>query len=209
VIANPRPLKRRLKTLKRLHQAVSRKVKGSQNRKKAARRLGHRYRKVANQRQNALHQLTTSLAQTKSVIVIEHLNVAGMLQNHRLAQAIGNVGFAEFRRQLLYKAAWYGCQVMLADRWEPSSKTCSGCGWYDETLALADRTFRCRNPRVPCGLVLDRDLNASLYLAKLAQLAGSSSDHAHTCGEGSAGQCRAVLVKLPSVKQEPDLFLSL
>jgi putative transposase len=204
VIPNPRPLKRRLNKLKRLHRAVSRKVKGSKNRCKAVRRLARLHRTISNQRHNTLHQLTTQLAKTKSVVVIEHLNVAGMLENHHLAQAIGDVGFYEFRRQLTYKAIWYGCQVVLADRWEPSSKTCSGCGWYDVTLELADRVFQCRNPQRPdCGLALDRDLNAALNLAKLA---GSSSDNANACGEGSAGWSRVAPVKLPSLKQEPDML---
>ena len=170
---NPRHLKRRLKQLKRLQRAVARKRKGSHNRKKAAGRLGRLHRKIAHQRANTLHQLTSRLAKTKSVVVIENLNVSGMLKNHHLAQAIGDVGFGEFRRQLVYKAAWYGSRVVLADRWEPSSKRCSGCGWVDEQLTLADRTFRCRNAPGVCGLVLDRDLNAAINLAKLA---GSSSD---------------------------------
>src|SRR5262249_34122791 len=141
VIPNPRHLKRRLKQLKRLHRVVSRRTKGGKNRRKAAQRLAKLYRKVANQRANTLHQVTTRLAKTKSVIVIEDLNVAGMLKNHRLAQAVADVGFSAFKRQLLYKAAWYGSRVILADRWEPSSRTCSGCGWYDEDLELGDRVF--------------------------------------------------------------------
>lgn len=204
VIPNPKPLKRRLKQIKRLHRAVTRKPKGSNNRRRVARKLGKAYRKVGNQRTNTLHQVTTMLAKTKSVIVIEDLNVAGMLKNHHLAQAIGDVGFGEFRRQLLYKAAWYGSRVLLADRWEPSSKTCSGCGWHDETLELGDRVFHCRNPQRPdCGLVLDRDLNAALNLKKLA---GSSSDSQNACGEESAGRGCAAAVKLSSVKQEPNTF---
>ncbi len=200
VIANPKPLKRRLKKLKRLHRALSRKVKGSKNRRKAAKRLARFYRKVANQRQNTLHQVTTSLAKTKSVVVLEDLYVAGMLKTHHLAQAIGDVGFAEFRRQLLYKAAWYGSRVVLADRWEPSSKTCSDCGWVDDELTLEDRTFRCRNPQRPeCSLVLDRDLNAAINLSKLAD---SSPESLNASGEGSAGQGRVAPVELPSVKQE-------
>ncbi len=173
VVENPRHLKRRLKKIKRLHRAVSRKVKGSNNRKNAARRLGRLYRTVANQRQNTLHQITSTLAKTKQVIVIENLNVNGMLKNHRLAQSIADVGFGEFRRQLLYKAEWYGSRVVLADRWYASSKTCSGCGWYDETLELNNRTFHCQNQQVPCGLVMDRDLNAAINLAGLA---ASSAD---------------------------------
>ncbi len=202
-IPNPRHLKRRLKTLKRLQRAVSRKRKGSQNRKKAARRLGLLHRKIASQRANTLHQLTASLAKTKSVIVIEDLNVAGMLKNHHLAQAIGDVGFHEFRRQLTYKTAWYGGRMVLADRWEPSSKTCSGCGWVDEDLTLADRMFRCRNPQVPCGLLINRDLNAALNLSTLA---GSSSESQNACGGGSAGRSHEAAVELPSVKQEPNTF---
>src|SRR5579885_1089956 len=204
VIPNPRPLRRRLKKLKRLHRVVSRRTKGGKNRKKAARNLAKLYRKVANQRKNTLHQVTTKLAKTKSVIVIEDLHVSGMLKNHHLAQAIADVGFGEFRRQLTYKAAWYGSRVILASRWEPSSKTCSGCGWMKEDLTLADRVFRCEQ----CGLVLDRDLNAALNLAKLAD---SSPDNANACGVGSAGAKRKPRVKLPTQagarlrkKQEPN-----
>jgi putative transposase len=170
---------------------------------------------VSHQRANTLHQVTTRLAKTKAVIVIEDLYVAGMLKNHHLAQAIADVGFAAFRRQLLYKAAWYGSQVVVVSRWEPSSKTCSGCGWVDADLQLSDRTFVCRNPQRPdCGLVLDRDVNAASNLSKLAklvQLAGSSSESANACGVGSAGRSREAAVQLPTQagaelrkKQEPN-----
>jgi putative transposase len=197
-IPNPRHLKRRLKKIKRLHRMVSRRKKGSKNRKKAVRTLGQLYRTVAHQRADTLQQLTTRLTKTKSVSVSEDLNVAGMLKNQQLAQAIADIGFSEFTRQLLYKAAWYGSQIGVADRWYPSSKTCSGCGWVDEDLALSDRVFRCRNPKRPdCALVLDRDLNAALNLAKLAILAGSSSDRRNACGAGSAGRRREAAVKLP------------
>ncbi len=199
IIPNPRYLKRRLKKIKRFHRAVSRKQKGSKNRRKAANRLARLHRKVRNQRQNTLHQVTTSLAKTKSVIVIEDLNVAGMLKNRHLAQTITDVGFGEFRRQLAYKAAWYSSRVLLADRWYASSKTCSGCGWVDEDLTLADRTFQCRNPQTSCGLVISRDLNAAINLSKLAV---SSPDSLNACGEGSAGLSYEAQVKLPSLKQE-------
>jgi putative transposase len=197
VIPTPRYLKRRLKKIKRFHRAVARKVKGSKNRKKVAQRLGRLYRKVANQRATTLHQVTSALVKTKSVIVIEDLNVGGMLKNHHLAQAIADVGFAEFRRQLTDKAQWYGGTVLLASRWEPSSKTCSGCGWMDENLTLADRTFHCQ----ACGMVIDRDLNAALNLAKLAE---SSSDTQNAWGEDGSGQRHAALVKPSPMKQEPN-----
>src|SRR5579885_1016371 len=104
VIPNPRHVKRRLKQLKRLHRVVSRRTKGGKNRKKAARKLATLYRKVANQRKHTLHQVTTTLAKTKRVIVMEDLHVRGMLKNHHLAQAIADVGFSEFKRQLVYRS---------------------------------------------------------------------------------------------------------
>jgi putative transposase len=196
---NPRHLKQRLKQLKRLQRSVSRKRKGSRNRRKAAQHLGKLHRRVANQRAHTLHHLTSRLAKTKSVVVIEDLNVSGMLNNHHLAQAIADVGFSEFRRQLTYKAAWYGCQVLVASRWEPTSKTCSACGWRDDDLSLSDRVFRCEH----CGQELDRDLNAA---KNLAQLAGSSPESQNACGEASAGYGLAAVVKLAPLKQEPDAF---
>ena len=197
VIANPRHLKRRLKKLKRLQRVVSRRQKGGKNRKKAVKKLAKLHRQIKQQRRNTLHQVTTRLAKTKSVLVIEDLNISGMLKNHHLAQAIGDVGFYEFKRQLLYKTAWYGARVILADQWEPSSKRCSSCGWIDETLTLSTRTFHCAQ----CGLVLDRDLNAAV---NLVQLAGSSSDSVNACGATSAGTRRKPRVKLAAVKQEPN-----
>jgi putative transposase len=152
---------------------------------------------VANQRANTLHQFTSRLAKTKAVLVIEDLDVAGMLQNHHLAQAIGDVGFGEFRRQLSYKAVWYGCQVVVVSPWEPTSKRRSACGWADEHLTLADRVFHCR----ACGVVLDRDLNAARNIVKLAE---SSSDSQNACGEESAGRGQATEVKPSSLKQEPN-----
>ncbi|HLJ81518.1 MAG TPA: zinc ribbon domain-containing protein, partial [Ktedonobacterales bacterium] len=118
---------------------------------------------------------------------------------------------------LTYKAAWYGSQVVVASRWEPSSKMCSGCGWYNADLELKDRAYVCQNPARPdCGLVLDRDLNAAINLANIAKLAGSSSESRNACGAESAGQHREALVKLSSQagprarrKQEPNTLHSL
>ena len=196
---NPRYLKHCLKQLKRAQRVVSRRRKGSRNRRKAVCKLAVLHRKVANQRADTLQQLTSRLAKTKAVVVIEDLNVAGMLRNHRLAQAIGDVGFGEFRRQLTYKAVWYACRVVVASRWEPSSKTGSGCGWVDRDLTLTDRVFRCEH----CGLVIDRDLNAAINLEKLA---GSSPESQNACGDGGAGYGREAVAKLPLMKQEPDTF---
>ena len=176
---------------------VSRRHKGGKNRKKAVRKLARLHRQIKTKRRNTLHQVTTRLAKTKSVLVIEALNVSGMLKNHHLAQAIGDVGFSEFKRQLLYKASWYGSRVILADRWEPSSRRCSSCRWVDEDLTLSDRTFHCQQ----CGLVRDRDLNAAI---NLAYLAGSSSDSQNACGAISTGARSGPRVNLVAVKQEPN-----
>lgn len=195
-IPNPRHLRSCLKRLKRCQRTVSRRTKGSQNRRKAVHRLACLHRKIANQRANTLHQITSSLAKTKSVIVIEDLNVSGMLKNHHLAQAISDVGFAEFKRQLLYKAAWYGSRVVVVSRWEPSSKRCSGCGHVKDELLLSERTYHCE----VCGLSMDRDLNAALNLTTLAD---SLPDSLNACGAEGAGRSRKVTVKLSTTKQEP------
>jgi putative transposase len=97
--------------------------------------------------------------------VVEQLNLAGMVRNRHLARALSDTGVAELRRQLAYKSAWYGSQLVVADRFYPSSKTCSACGWVKAKLTLAERTFTCE----VCGLRIDRDLNAAYNLAKLAQ----------------------------------------
>jgi putative transposase len=162
----PTPLRRRLTKITRWQRAVARTRKGSPNRCKGGLRLARLHRRVAQQRANTVQHLTSRLANTKSVVVMEDRNVAGMLHNQHLAHALGAGGFAEFRRHRTSKAAGYGCQVVVVSRWEPSSKTCSGGGWVHDDLALSDRVFVCRNPARPnCGLVLDRDLNAALHLA--------------------------------------------
>ncbi len=140
--------------------------------------------KVSNQRSNTLHQLTTQLAKTKSVVVLEDLNVAGMLKNHHLAQAIGDVGLRNSGGNSSTKPAGTAVGWCLRTGGSRPSKTCSGCGWVDEELDLGDRMFHCQNPKVLCGLVLDRDLNAAI---NLAELAGSSPESQNACGGGSAG----------------------
>lgn len=119
------------------------------------------HRKLANIRKNHLHQITAEIVKTKpSRIVIEDLNVKGMMRNRHLSKAIAQQGFYEFRRQLEYKTKFRGIELVIADRWFPSSKTCSKCGNVDKNLKLSDRVYTCE-----CGLELDRDLNASINLA--------------------------------------------
>jgi putative transposase len=201
-IPNPHALDRSLRTLRRRSRAVSRKQRGSRNRAKATLALARAHRKVRNQRTDALHKATTMLAKTKSVIVIEDLHVAGMVRNRRLARSIADASWAQFHRQLAHKAQWYGSRLVVADRWYPSSKTCSACRRVTQTLPLSQRTFRCAG----CGLELDRDLNAARNLAGLMPVvAGSSPETRNACGAGSAGQTGNGLVQLPAVKQERHL----
>lgn len=163
---NPKALRKNLKKLARLGRRHSRKVKGSKNRKKAARKLARMHARIANIRQNAIHQATTALAKTKPrVIVLEDLNVKGMMASRKLARAVGDVGMSEFKRQLTYKAIEHGSTVNTVSRWFPSSKTCSCCGWVDEDQKLEDRVFVC----LDCGYVADRDYNGAKNLAQTEQ----------------------------------------
>jgi len=113
--------------------------------------------RVADRRRDFLHKTTTRLTRTKSAIAVETLNVKGMVKNRRLSRAISDAGFAQFVRQLDYKAEWYGCRVWKADRFFPSSKTCGDCGRINRALVLADRAWICPG----CGVVHDRDQNAA------------------------------------------------
>jgi len=160
---NPRALKNALTKLKRVQRVVSRRQKGSANRKKALRQLARAHYRVANIRKDALHKATSLLAKTKSAIVLENLNVSGMIKNHHLAQAIADVGLYEFRRQLVYKGAWYSCEILLADRFYPSTKRCSQCGQVKPVMGLGEREYQCEH----CGFVIDRDLNAAINLEQL------------------------------------------
>jgi len=161
----PKALAAGMRRQRRLARAVTRKPRGSKNRRKAAARLGRHHARVRNIRQHFLHQVTNELVKTHDRLVIEDLNVAGMLSNHRLARAISDAGWAEFARILTYKQGWRSGHVAVADRWFASSKTCSGCGTIRGELVLSERTYLCN----ACGLTLDRDLNAAVNLATWAE----------------------------------------
>ena len=195
-IANPRHLSRALRKVRRLSRAVSRR-QGPDRR--TGRKPSNRWRradaarnkalgKVADQRRDAIHKLTTGLAATYGTIVVEDLNVAGMLANRRLARHVADASFGEVRRQLEYKTAWRGGRVIVADRWFASSKTCSECGAVKAKLALSERAYCCAE----CGTVLDRDVNAAVNLAKLA---GSGPDSNGRGADRKTGHARQVAVK--------------
>ena len=171
VYQNPKALYKADRKLRRLQRTVSRRQPGGKNRRKAVVQLRKQHERVANIRHDALHKATSSIvAKTKPnderpcAVVLEDLNVSGMLKNHRLARAIADVGMHEFRRQMTYKTAWYGVDLLIADRWYPSSRMCSHCGSVRSSLALSERIYLCP----ACGLALDRDLNAAINLSHLA-----------------------------------------
>jgi putative transposase len=154
---NPKALRRYERRLARYQRQVSRKQQGSQNREKAKLTVSRLHYRIACLRQDVTHKLTTYLTQTFTTIVIEDLNVKGMVKNHRLAKAISDANFSEIRRQLHYKADLRQNHVELANRFYPSSKTCSVCGHVHQNLTLQDRIFTCPS----CGAVKNRDRNAA------------------------------------------------
>ena len=192
-ITGPKPHKALLTRLQRLSRSLSRKQKGSANRKKAKAQLARLHARIANIRQDALHKLTTDLTRRFHTIGIEGLNVRGMMANRHLARSIADMGFFEFRRQLEYKAAMRGGQVVIADRWFPSSKICSCCGHKQEELPLSVRRWSCSI----CGVEHDRDLNAAINLKNYAV-----SSTVSACGGEGAGRARKSAVKPAPMKQE-------
>ncbi len=196
--ANQRALGRRLRKLRQLSRSLPRKKKGSKNHEKAKLRLAKMYLRVFNIRQVTLHKLTTTLPKSHSKIVIEDLLVSWMLKNRRLARAIADVGFYEFRRQLEYKCQWYGSELVVVSRTFPSSKMCSQCGHRKKELSLSEREYKCEQ----CGLEIDRDLNAALNL-----VAVSLPETLNAYGE----EIRLVadsqnLQRAASMKQEPNII---
>ena len=191
-VAGPKALRSSLRRLRRAGRAHSRKTKGSANRHKSAARLARVHARVATVRADALHKATSALAGRYETVVAEDLNVAGMVRNRRLARAISDAGFGEARRMLAYKTTWNGGRLIVAGRFYPSSKTCSGCGAVKAKLALSERTYVC----TACGLILDRDINAAVNLLKLA---ASGAESLNACG----GTVRPGAAGHVPVKQEP------
>jgi putative transposase len=155
-----RALRRNLAKLRRLDRQLARKQQESRNREKARLRRQRLHYRICCQRSDYLHQLSSSLAKTKSVIVLEDLHVRGLQRNRRLALSIGDAGMGELRRQLSYKSEWYGSTLVLAGRFFPSSKLCSGCGVVSDTVSLGERVYACE----ACGISLDRDENAAINI---------------------------------------------
>ena len=164
-VENPKPLKKLLRKLKREQRRLSRKLPRSQNRGKARVRLARVHERIANIRKDFLHKCTTRLARENQTAAVEHLNVKGMLKNHRLAQAISDVSWSEFFRQLAYKMELRGGELLKVETFYPSSQTCSVCGYQNtEVKNLGVREWTCPQ----CGAHHDRDHNAAKNILRRA-----------------------------------------
>jgi putative transposase len=193
--AGPKSLRTLLKRLRSLSRGLSRKVLGSCNRTKARLKLARLHERIANIRRNGLHEISTHITRCFHTIGIEDLHVKGMMANGRLARGVADMGFRELRRQLEYKSVWRGGQVVIADRWYPSSKLCSCCAYRLEALGLGTREWICPG----CGSQHDRDVNAAINLRNMAV-----SSTVSACGEEGAGVGRKPEAKPAPVKQESN-----
>jgi putative transposase len=195
-VQGPKPLRAALRRLRRASRAHSRKQPASNRRRRAAGRLGRIHARVASIRGDALHKATTGFAARYETVVVEDLNVTGMISNRKLARAVSDQGFGTARRMLAYKSARHGGTLLAADRWYPSSKTCSSCGSVKAKLTLKDRTYACG----ACGHTEDRDVNAA---RNLLSLAASGAERRNARGAevrpGIAGH--AVLKREPGTRQ--------
>lgn len=196
-IKPPKPLKEALRRLRRWQRKLARRVKGSANRSKAKTKIARIHARVANIRKDALHKATTGIVRRAGTIVLEDLNVSGMLANRKLARAISDVGIHEFRRQVEYKAALAGVRVVYADRWHPSTKTCGECNAVNPAVVLGVDKWACPS----CGTAHDRDLNAARNLARLSTASSAGID---ACGaDGSVVMTKSS--RQPAArKQEPS-----
>ncbi|MCX4429179.1 RNA-guided endonuclease InsQ/TnpB family protein [Streptomyces mirabilis] len=190
-IANPRHERRDRTALAKQQRRLAKKEKGSANRARARLKIAKIHARIADRRRDTLHKLTTRLVRENQTVVIEDLTVRNMVENHRLARAISDAAWSEFRSMLEYKAQWYGREVIAVDRWFPSSRLCSACNTLRDTMPLNIRTWTC-----DCGVTHDRDVNAanSLLAAGLAVA---------VCGAGVRPQ-RSTPDRQSATKQKPS-----
>jgi len=195
VIHNPRCLNKKLDKLKREQRWLSRKTKGSNNRKKQIEKVQTVHRKIRNTRKDFLHKTSSNMIAKYSGVVLEDLNISGMMKNHKLAKSISDVSLYEFSRMLEYKSLWNAKHFIKIDRWYASSKICSQCGNKKVDLTLRDRTYICKD----CGNILDRDFNASKNILAeglnvLYSTVGQTGSNA--CGDGKITEslCDSVAV---------------
>lgn len=192
---NPHHLQQAEKRVKRLQRQVSRRVKGSAGREKARILLARQHEKLANQRKDFLHKLSTELIDCYGLVGMENLNVRGMVKNRRLAKAISTTGWGMFRLMLEYKGEWYGSYVHKVDRFFPSSKTCSNCGCEIDQLPLSVREWQCPI----CGAIHDRDINSAINILNETRAGVARSNAGGECV--SPGNNLAVLAEARSPKR--------
>jgi putative transposase len=191
-IANPRHERRDRTRLAKSQRNLARKARGDgANRRKARLKVAKIHARIADRRRDTLHKITTRLVRENQTIVIEDLTVRNMVKNHRLARAISDAAWREFRSMLEYKAVWYGREVITVDRWFPSSRLCSACNTLQNRMLLNVRTWTC-----DCGMTHDRDVNAAnnLLAAGLAVT---------VCGAGARPQ-RSTPDGQSATKQKPS-----
>ena len=189
-IANPRHERKDRARLATAQRELSRKAKGSNNRDKARRKVARVHARITDRRRDFLHKLTTRLVRENQTVVIEDLTVRNLVKNHSLARAISDASWRELRMMLEYKCAWYGRELVVVDRWFPSSKLCGACGTIRAKLPLNVREWTC-----DCGAVHDRDVNAARNILA-AGLAVSA------CGDGVRPHRENSRTGQSSVKQE-------
>jgi putative transposase len=195
---SPKPLKRSTKKLKTKQRQLSKKAIGSNNFKKKAMQLGRLHYKVNCQRSDFLHKLSTQTCRENQTICLENLQVKNMMKNHKLARSISDAGWSEFVRQIEYKSKIFGNEVIFADRFYPSSKTCSNCGSKKTTLSLKERDFNCEI----CNFSIDRDLNAAINISRL----GYSRTHA--CGHWTSAVLDSSAVSLVDETRITQVYTS-
>ncbi|WSQ11210.1 transposase [Streptomyces sp. NBC_01231] len=189
-IANPRHERRDRARLALAQRRLAKKTKGSKNQAKARRKAAKVHARIADRRRDGLHKLTTRLVRENQTLVIEDLTVRNMVKNRSLARAISDAAWSQFRSMLEYKAAWYGREVIVVDRFFPSSKLCSTCGTLQDRMPLHVRTWTC-----DCGTTHDRDVNAAKNLLAVGLTVTA-------CGAGVRPQRRTPGGQ-PATKQEP------
>jgi len=186
-----------LTKLKRLQQHLSRKKKGSNRFNKQRLKLAKAHEKITNSRNDFLHKVSSNVVNNFDLIVVEDLAIKNMVQNHNLARVISEASWGEFINQLEYKSLWYGKELVKVDRFYPSTKTCSCCGWVNQSLTLKDRQWVCSN----CGTKHDRDTNAAVnVLREGKRLISERLSPSNERGEGGSPEL-ACKLRLPSMKR--------
>ncbi|MEY3183159.1 MAG: hypothetical protein RLZ35_1144 [Pseudomonadota bacterium] len=197
----PKSLYSKTKRLRTLQRRLSKKIPKSVNRSKARKRVARLHQQIKNRRLEAAHQTSAELVYKNHAtsFALEDLNIKGLLKNRKLSRAISDCGWSEFIRQLQYKSAWVGKNIIKIDRWAPSSKQCSGCGHRKKTLLLSERLYNCEH----CGLSIDRDLNAAINIKRFA-LAQNRAGMAQieACGSCAGGDVLQETSSYHGMKQE-------